>query len=89
MRVQNPKCAYREKEGDLTHYFMPTENSKTNGQHKTPPKTSITQRSRTDFGRSVGVTQSSGVVKPGLMGTSLPTHRKGSVINRAWQEIII
>ena len=28
MRVQYPKCAYREKEGDLTHYydkyFMPT-----------------------------------------------------------------
>ena len=32
---------------------MPTENSKTNGQHKNATKTSITQRLRTDLGRSV------------------------------------
>ena len=43
-----------------------TENSKTKGQHtQTPPKTSITQRLRTDLGRSVGVTSNqTGVVKP-------------------------
>ena len=45
---------------------IPTENSKTKGQHtQTPPKTSITQRLRTDLGRSVGVTSNpTGVVKP-------------------------
>ena len=50
---------------------------------QTPPKTSITQRLRTDLGRSVGVTSHpTGVVKPGLKGTNLPTHRKSCVINR-------
>ena len=45
---------------------IPTENSKTKGQHtQTPPKTSITQQLRTDLGRSVGVTSNpTGVVKP-------------------------
>ena len=61
---------YREKEGDLTQSYdkppIPTENSKTKGQHtQTPPKTLITQRLRTDLGRSVGVTSNpTGVVKP-------------------------
>ena len=50
---------------------------------KTPPKTSITQRLRIDLGRSVEVT---GVVKPGLKGTNLPTHRKSSLINRTWHD---
>ena len=27
-----------------------------------------------------------GVVKPSLKGTNLPTHRKSSAINRTWQE---
>ena len=40
----------------MTKTPKPTENSKTNGQHKTPPKASITQRLRTDLGRSVEVT---------------------------------
>ena len=41
----------------MTKPPIPTENSKTKGQHtQTPPKTSITQRLRTDLGRSVGVT---------------------------------
>ena len=43
----------REKEGDLTQSYdktpIPTENSKTNGQHKNATKTSITQRLRTDL----------------------------------------
>ena len=52
---------------------------------QTPPKTSITQRLRTDLGRSVGVTSHpTGVVKPGLKGTNLPTHCKSCVINRTW-----
>ena len=50
----------------MTKPPTPTENSKTKGQHtQTPPKTSITQRLRTDLGRSVGVTSNpTGVVKP-------------------------
>ena len=40
----------------MTKTPIPTENSKTNGQHKNATKTSITQRLRTDLGRSVGVT---------------------------------
>ena len=59
-----------EKEGDLTQSYdktpIPTENSKTKGQHtQTPPKTSIAQQLRTDLGRSFGVTSNpTGVVKP-------------------------
>ena len=50
----------------MTKTPIPTENSKTKGQHtQTPPKTSITQQLRTDLGRSVGVTSNpTGVVKP-------------------------
>ena len=50
----------------MTKPPIPTENSKTKGQHtQTLPKTSITQRLRTDLGRSVGVTSNpTGVVKP-------------------------
>ena len=50
----------------MTKTPIPTENSKTKGQHtQTPPKTSITQQLRTDLGRSVGVTSNpTGMVKP-------------------------
>ena len=50
----------------MTKPPIPTENSKTKGQYtQTPPKTSITQRLRTDLGRPVGVTSNpTGVVKP-------------------------
>ena len=50
----------------MTKTPIPTENSKTKGQHtQRPPKTSITQQLRTDLGRSVGVTSNpTGVVKP-------------------------
>ena len=48
----------------MTKPPIPTENSKTKGQHtQTPPKTSITQRLRTDLGRSVGVTSNPTKVK--------------------------
>ena len=41
----------------MTKAPTPTETSKTQGDStKTPPKTSITQRMRTDLGRSVGET---------------------------------
>ena len=61
---------WREKEGDLTQSYDKTlytnrkfEKPKDNTQ--TPPKTSITQRLRTDLGRAGGVTShSTGVVKP-------------------------
>ena len=76
----------REKEGDLTqsYYKTPYTNRKfENDNTQTPPKTSITQRLRTDLGRSFGVTSHpTGAVKPGLKGTNRPTHRKSSVINR-------
>ena len=57
---------------------IPTENSKTNGQHKNATKnfdcTTIADRHPT------------GVVKPRLKGTNISTHRKSSVINRTWQD---
>ena len=66
-----PFCQYEEKKNEIwpspmTKTPIPTENSKTKGQHtQTPPKTSITQQLRTDLGRSVGVTSNpTGVVKP-------------------------
>ena len=51
----------REKEGDLTQTYdkNPYTNGKFENQWTTqniPPKTSITQRLRTDLGRPVGVT---------------------------------
>ena len=61
---------YKEKkEGDQTQSYDKTpktaDNSKTKGQHTKATKTSITQRLRTDIGRSVGVTSHpTGVVKP-------------------------
>ena len=52
--------SYKEKKHTaicpMTKPPLQTEISKTKGQHKTPPKTSITQRLRTDLGRLVGVT---------------------------------
>ena len=69
----------------MTKPTIPTEIRKPKDNTQTPPKTLITQRLRTDLGRSVGVTSHpTGVVKPSLKGTNLPTHRKRSVINRTW-----
>ena len=49
----------------MTKPPKPTENSKPKDNTQTPPKTSITQRLRTDLGRSVGVSSHpTGVVKP-------------------------
>ena len=60
MRIWDMEMYSREKKEfwlcPMTKYLIPTENSKINGQHKTPPTTSITQRLQTDLGRSVGVT---------------------------------
>ena len=62
----------------MTKPPIPTENSKTKGQHtQTPPKTSITQRLRTDLGRSVGVTSNpTGVVKPVYVIPTFPLTTK-------------
>ena len=52
--------SYEEKKeiwlSTMTKKPIPTENSKTKGLHKNATKTSITQRLRTDLGRSVGET---------------------------------
>ena len=69
MQIMFQYIKYDEKKKEIwpspmTKPPIPTENSK--GQHtQTPPKTSITQRLRTDLGRPVGVTSNpTGVVKP-------------------------
>ena len=69
LRIRNN--SQREKEGDLTQSYdkTPYTNRKFENQRtthtQTPQKTSITQRLRTDLGRSVGVTSNpTGVVKP-------------------------
>ena len=58
----------------MTRTPIPTENSKTNGQHKNATKTTITQRLQTDLGRTVGVTTVIQLVWLNrLMGTQ-PSH---------------
>ena len=68
----------REKEGDLTQSYdktpIPTENSKTNGQNKNVTKTSITQRLRTDLGRSVWVTTAIKLVWLNMFTGTQPSH---------------
>ena len=73
----------------MTKPPIPTENSKTKGQHtQTPPKTSITQRLRTDLGRSVGVTSNpTGVVKPVYGIPTFPLTAK-AVLSTYSQKII-
>ena len=64
---KNTSLLREKKRRNLTHYMtkalIPTEMS--NGQSdniKTPPKSSITQRLRTDFGRSIAVTTANQLV---------------------------
>ena len=55
----------------------PTQTEKSKMQRdntKTPPKTSITQRLRTDLGRSVGVTIATQLVWLNLFTGSQPSH---------------
>ena len=52
---------------------------------KTPPKTSITQRLRTDLRRSVGVTAVTKLVWLNRFTSAQPSHSpQSSVINRTW-----
>ena len=66
----------------MTKAPTPAELSKGQGDNtKTPQKSSITQRSRTDLGRSVGVTTSTQLVWfTWFTGPNLPTHRNSRVI---------
>ena len=67
---------------------IPTENSKTKGQHKTATKnfdyTTIVDRLRT-VSWSVN-SHPTCVVRPGFKGTNLPTLRKNSVIKSTWHD---
>ena len=59
----------------MTKTPTPTEKSKKQRDNtKTPPKTSITQRLRTDLGRSVGVTIATQLVWLNRWTGSKPSH---------------
>ena len=60
----------------MTKTPLPTENSKTKGQHKnaTGANTSITQRLQTDLGRSVGVTTATQLVWLNQFTGTQPSH---------------
>ena len=59
----------------MTKAPIPTEKFKKQRDNtKTPPKTSITQRSRTDLGRSVGVTTATKLVWLNRFTGSRPSH---------------
>ena len=59
----------------MTKAPTPTEKSKKQHDNtKTPPKSSITQRLRTDLGRSVGETIATKLVWLNRFAGSLPSH---------------
>ena len=69
----------REKGRDLTQSFNKSPYThrkiqKATRQHKTPRKTSITQRLRTDLGRSDGVTIATQLVLLNRLTGSQPLH---------------
>ena len=68
----------------MTKPPIPTENSKTKGQHtQTPPKTSITQRLRTDLGRSVGAVRYTTIKMYGMTdGPICASHINYDVFDR-------
>ena len=69
----------------MTKALSPTEKSKKQRNHtKTPPKISITQRLRTDLGRSVWVTIGTQLVLDQLKG-SQPSHSPHQLCNRGYQ----
>ena len=49
---------------------------------KTPPKSSITQRMRTDLGRSVGVTTATKLVWLNRFTGSQPSHKQHKLCNQ-------
>ena len=67
----------------MTKAPTPTEMSKGQSDNtKTPQKSSIKQRLRTDLGRSVGVTTATQLVWLTGLRAHLPTPRNGRVIER-------
>ena len=67
----------------MTKAPMPTEMSKGQSDNtKTPQKSSITQRLRTDLGRSVGVTTATQLVWLTGLRAHLPTNRNSRLIKR-------
>ena len=72
----------------MTKNPLSTENSKTNGQHKTATKnfdyTTIADRLRTVSWSNNS--HQTGVIKPSLKGTNLPTHCKSGAFKRTWQD---
>ena len=69
----------------MTKTPIPTENSKSNGQHKNATKnfdyTTIADRLRT--ANVSNNSHQTGVVKPGLKGTNLPTHHNSAQCNQS------
>ena len=75
----------------MTKAPTPTEKSKKqrDGNIKTPPKTSITQRLQTDLWRSVGVTIATQLVWLNqLTGPNLPTHHNSCVIEGTDMQVL-
>ena len=67
----------------MTKAPTPTEKSKKQRETtKTPPKTSITQRLRTDLGRSVGVTIATQLVWLNQLTGTQPSHSPQQLCNR-------
>ena len=67
----------------MTEAPTPTEMSKGQSDNtKTPQKSSIKQRLRTDLGRSVGVTTATQLVWLTGLRANLPTPRNSRVIKR-------
>ena len=65
----------KRSDSPMTKASTPYEKSnKQRGNTKTPPKTSITQRLRTDFGRSVGVTTLNPLLRLNRFTGAQPSH---------------
>ena len=78
---------FRKKGRDLTQYYdkspcIHRKIQKSTRQQKRPPKTPITQRLRTDFGRSVGVTIATQLVWLNWLTGSQPSHSPHQLCNR-------
>ena len=76
-----------EKERDRTQSFDKTpyihrKIQKSTWQHKTPPKTSITQQMRTDLGRSIEVTTTTQLFRWNRLTDSQPPHLQQKLCNQ-------
>ena len=74
----------------MRNALTPTENPKTQCENiQTPTKTSITQRLRTDLGRSVGVTIATQLVWLIRLTGSQPSHSPQQLCNRGHEHAYI